>query len=229
MGLATRLQSNFVAGLLLLAPLAITAFVLQFAFVKLFGVLEPFVRTTRLTQYTANIEIAAQVLAVVLIVLFVVAIGFLADLSVGQRVFGGFDRVMGLVPMVSVIYSGVRQVGNALAERDNRYQSVVLVEIPRERVYSIGFVTGEAPAPAREVAGETMHNVFVPNSPNPTGGRLLLVPDDRVHETSLTVREGLRLVVTTGITSERDELDELDEMDGLAPTRATGAGVVRDE
>lgn len=209
MGITRRLKSDFLAGLLLLAPLAVTAFVLQFAFVKLFAFLQPFVETTRLTEYTANIQIAAQVLAAVLLVVFIVALGFLADRSIGQRLFGGFDRVMGLVPLVSVIYSGVRQVGNALAKRESRYESVVLVEIPRDRVYSIGFVTGEAPPAADDAAGGPVHNVFVPNSPNPTGGRLVLVPDDRVHETNLSVRQGLRLVVTTGITSEQQELDEL--------------------
>lgn len=209
MGIVTRVKSDFVAGLLLLAPLAVTAFVLQFAFQKLFAFLQPLVQTTRLTEYTANIEIAAQVLAAVLLVLFVVAIGFLADRSVGRSLFGGFDRLMGVVPLVSVIYSGVRQVGNALAERENRYESVVLVEIPRRSVFSIGFVTGEAPPAASAAVGEPVHNVFVPNSPNPTGGRLVLVPDERVHETDLSVRQGLRLVVTTGITSEQREFQEL--------------------
>lgn len=220
MGLVSRFKSSFLAGLLLLAPLAVTAFVLQFAFVRLFGVLEPIVTATRLADYTANIQIAAQVLAIVLIVLFIVAIGFLADLSVGARLFGGFDRLIGLVPMVSVIYSGVRQVGNALAERENRYESVVLVEVPRENVYSIGFVTGDAPAVATDVAGETVYNVFIPNSPNPTAGRLLLVPSARLHETDLTVRQGLRLVVTTGITSDRDEIEELKR--GQEPVQGTG-------
>lgn len=220
MGLVSRFKSSFLAGLLLLAPLAVTAFVLQFAFVKLFGVLEPIVTATRLADYTANIQIAAQVLAIVLIVLFIVAIGFLADLSVGARLFGGFDRLIGLVPMVSVIYSGVRQVGNALAERENRYESVVLVEVPRKNVYSIGFVTGDSPAAATDVAGESVYNVFIPNSPNPTAGRLLLVPSERLHETDLTVRQGLRLVVTTGITSDRDEIEELKR--GQEPVQGTG-------
>lgn len=209
MGLVTRLKSDFLAGLLLLAPLAVTVFVLQFAFNKLLGFLQPIVSATRLAEYTANIEIAAQVLAAVLVVLFIVAIGFLADRSIGERLFGGFDRLVGLVPLVSIIYSGVRQVGNALAERENRYESVVLVEYPREGVYSIGFVTGDAPEAARTIAGGEVYNVFVPNSPNPTAGRLFLVPEGRVHETDLSVRQGLRLVVTTGITSEQEELEEL--------------------
>lgn len=209
MGLTARLKGDFLAGLLLLAPLAVTVFVLKFAFDKLFGVLQPVVTATRLTEYTANIEIAAQVLAAVLLVGFIVGIGFLADRSVGQSMFGGFDKVMGLLPVVSIIYSGVRQVGNALTERENRYESVVLVEIPRAGVYSIGFVTGDAPRAAEELAGGPVHNVFVPNSPNPTAGRLFLIPDERVHETDLSVREGIRLVVTTGITSDRRELDDL--------------------
>lgn len=209
MGFASRLKNDFFAGLLLLAPLAVTVFVLQFAFRRLSGLLNPIVQSTRLVQYTGNVEIAAQVLAAVLVVLFITAVGVIADVSVGERLFGGFDRLVGLVPVVSVIYSGVRQVGNALTQGESRYESVVIVEYPRVGVYSLGFVTGDSPDVAQEIAGQRVYNVFVPNSPNPTAGNLILAPEDRITESDLSVRQGLRLVVTTGITTEREEMEEL--------------------
>lgn len=213
-----RLKGDFVAGLLLVAPLAITVFVLQFVFAKLSGLLAPVVQEAGLMQYTGNVEIAAQVLAIVLVVLFITVLGMLANLSVGRRLFGGFDRLVGLVPMVSVIYSSVRQVGNALRNRQSRYESVVLVEFPRVGVYQLGFVTGESPAVASEVADQAVYNVFIPNSPNPTAGNLVLVPEERVNETDLSVRRGLRLVVTTGITGDEEEFEEFAAAPDGVPT-----------
>lgn len=209
MGLVTRFKSDFLTGLLLLAPLAVTLFVLHFAFTRLFAFLRPVVDATRLAEYTANIELVALLITAVVMVGFIVGIGALADRSIGRRLFGGFDRLVGFIPLVNVIYTGVRQVGRALAEREHRYESVVLVEFPRTGMYSIGFVTGDAPPAAMVPGNEKVYNVFVPNSPNPTGGRLVLVPESQVYPTELQVGQGIRLVVTTGITSERAELEDL--------------------
>jgi len=104
-----------------------------------------------------------------------------------------------VIPLVSTIYSSVRQVADALVERRTAYDSVVLVEYPREGVFSIGLVTGESPTPVADFAGQDVYNVFLPNSPNPTGGRLVLLPEDQVHEIDMSVRRGMRLVVTTGM------------------------------
>jgi len=73
------------------------------------------------------------------------------------------------------------------------------VEYSREGLYSIGLVTGESPAAVEAVTDRATYNVFLPNSPNPTGGRLVPVPEDRVHEIDLSVRRGMRILVTTGM------------------------------
>jgi uncharacterized membrane protein len=118
---------------------------------------------------------------------------------------------------VRVIYSSVRQVSNALMERSNRYESVVLVEYPREGMYSVGFVTGDSPDEVLSVAGADAYNVFLPNSPNPTAGRMVMVPDDQVHEVDISVRRGIRLLVTTGIAEAEEEMAELQEQADLPP------------
>jgi uncharacterized membrane protein len=203
------LRSSFVAGLALIAPLIVTVVALRFLLNWLTSFLDPVVQGTRLVQYTGNIEVVAQVLAAVLIVLLVTLLGYLAQRSLGERLFGWLDRGVGLVPLVRVIYSSVRQVSNALMEQSNRYESVVLVEYPREGMYVLGFVTGDSPREAETVSGGTTYNVFLPNSPNPTGGRLLLVPEDEIHEVDISVRRGIRLLVTTGIAERESEIEQL--------------------
>ncbi|MDG5775577.1 DUF502 domain-containing protein [Haloarculaceae archaeon H-GB1-1] len=199
MSMTSRIKNSFVAGLVLIAPLAVTLYILQLLTNWLLTVVDPVVAWLGLTQTTANNHLLAQALTTGLIVSGIVLVGYLAQRQAGQRMFGNMGRIIDFVPLVNVIYGSVRQVANSLVDHQSRYESVVLVEYPREGVYSIGLVTGEAPPAADSLAGDDAVNVFLPNSPNPTAGRLVVVPDDQVHEIDMSVRAGLRLVVTTGI------------------------------
>ncbi|MFB6082687.1 MAG: DUF502 domain-containing protein [Halorientalis sp.] len=209
MGFRQVLRNSFVAGLALLAPLLVTVVAIRFLVGWLTAFIDPVVQGTRLTRYTGNIEAVAQVLALVLIVGIVVVLGYLAQGRIGRRVFAGIDRGIGVVPLVSIVYSSVRQVANALTEGSDRYKRVVMVEYPRDGVYSIGFVTGEGPQAATTAAGEQLSNVFLPNSPNPTGGAFLMVPEDELHELDVSVRRGVRLLVTTGMAESDEEMEAL--------------------
>lgn len=204
MTLSSRVKSSFVTGLILVAPLVVTLYVLRFLVNWSLQFVTPVVRSTGLAQYTRNVEVVAQLLAVVLIVAAIVVLGFLAQKSVGRHLFGNIGRLVNVVPLVSTIYGSVRQVADSLVERKTNYESVVLVEYPREGVYTIGLVTGESPRAVEEVAGQDAYNVFLPNSPNPTAGRLVLLPEDQVHEIDMSVRRGMRLIVTTGMGDERE-------------------------
>jgi uncharacterized membrane protein len=209
MTLGRRLRTSFAAGLLLVAPLAVTVFVLQFVFVRTTGLLDPLVRATRLTSYTGNVEVVAQLLAALLVAAVITVLGYLASWRLGERLFGGFERAVRIVPLVRTVYFGVRQVSESLVQRSAGYDSVVLVEFPRRGVYAVGFVTGEGPAAVdRAVDDEELYTVFLPNSPNPTAGTLALVPAADVHEVEMSVRRGLRLLVTTGLSAD-DVTEEL--------------------
>jgi uncharacterized membrane protein len=204
MRLIDSLKDSFVKGLLLIAPLVITLYILRLLVGWALLVVNPVVQGTGLTRYTANDALLARVVAALLIVTVIVVLGYLAKRTVGKRLFGSFGRVVNLVPLVDTIYSSIRQVANSLVERDSSFQSVVLVEYPMEDVYAVGFVTGEDhPAFKGVREGESLVTVFLPNSPNPTGGRLAVVPEAAIHEVDMSVRRGLRFLVTTGIGDEQ--------------------------
>ena len=192
--------------MILITPLVITLFVLRILVNWSLQFVNPVVQGTRLFEYTANIEAVAQVLAAVLIVAAITLLGYLAQKSVGRHMFGNIGRIVNVIPLVNLIYASVRQVANSLVDRDTAYESVVLVEYPRKDVYSIGLVTGESPAAVEDFADQEVYNVFLPNSPNPTAGRLVLLPEDQIHEIDMSVRHGMRLVVTTGIGGEDDSV-----------------------
>ncbi|MFB6169891.1 MAG: DUF502 domain-containing protein [Haloarculaceae archaeon] len=209
-------KRNFLAGLVLITPLVVTLYVLRVLVNWSFLLVNPVVRGTRLIRYTANVEAVAQVLAGVLIVLGIAAVGFLAQRELGRQVFGSAGRLVQFIPLVNVIYSSTRQVAKSLADRETRYESVVLVEHPREGLYSVGLVTGESPAAVESVTDEPACNVFLPNSPNPTAGRLAVVPESQVHEIDMSVRRGMRFLVTTGLGAEESAraLPPLDSPEG---------------
>lgn len=204
-----RLRNSFITGLILIAPLAITILVLQFLLGWLTGSVEPLVLATDLSQFTRNIEYLAQLLALVILLAAIVLVGMVAQWGIADRLFGGFGRVIGVIPMVRVIYASVRQVSNSLTSSGSRYESVVLVEYPRDGMYAIGFVTAESPDPVQATIGEA-YNVYIPNSPNPTNGHLAMLPESEVHEIDMSVKRGVRLMITTGMAETSEDLEALE-------------------
>jgi len=210
MDVLARLRSSFVTGLILVTPLAVTVFVLQFAFNRITAALRPVVRQVTpflagALNYSGDIVFISQVLSALTIAVAISLLGYLASMSLGQRLFGSFERGVRLLPLVRTIYFGVRQVSESLTEPTAGYDRVVLVEYPREGLFSIGFVTNEAPPSVSEVSDDDLFTVFVPHSPNPTAGALVMVSADEIRELDMPVRRGLRLLVTTGLSVDDPE------------------------
>jgi len=214
MSLLGRIQGSFVAGLLLLAPLAVTVFVLQFVFSRVTATIRPLV--TELLPVVSDtlgggdVVFVAQLLSALVVAVAIAALGYVASMGLGQRLFGGFERGLRLLPLVRTIYFGVRQVGESLSEGAGAYERVVLVEYPRPGLFVLGFVTSEAPRAAARTRDEPMFSVFVPHSPNPTAGKLLLADESELHDLDMSVGRGLRLVLTTGLSGD-DVVDRLPE------------------
>ena len=208
MGLSETVKKSLIAGLALVAPLVVTLVAIRLIFGWLQGILNPIIEGTGLVAFAGNIEILAEVGALLLLLLGITMLGYLAQRSGGARLFDLFDRLVGIIPMVSVVYSGVRQVSDALVKRESRYESVVLVEYPREGLYVLGFVTSESPDAVTDALGTDAYNLYVPNSPNPTQGRFMLVPTDQVIDLDMSVSRSIRLLVTTGIAENQEELEQ---------------------
>jgi uncharacterized membrane protein len=209
------MRNSFITGLFFVAPLAVTVLVLQIIFDWVTTTIRPLVRQVlpflaTTLDYSGDLVLVAQVVSALLIALAVTLVGYLASKSLGQRLFGGFERGVRLVPLVRTIYFGVRQVSESLTESTESYDRVVLVEYPRERHWMLGFVTNESPSRVNRTTGETLYTVFVPHSPNPTVGKLMMVPDDELWELDMTVRQGFRIIVTTGLSA--------DDMEDKLPT-----------
>jgi uncharacterized membrane protein len=204
-----RVRNSFVAGIILIMPLVITLYVLELLVGFVVEYIDPVVQETDLATYTANVEVVAQIVAAILILVVITLLGFFAQKPFGQQIFGSFGRTITVVPIVRNIYKTVRQISTSFSSSDASYDSLVVIEYPREGIYSIGLITSESPEAISEVAGTRVQNVFLPSSPNPAGGRLTFVPEDQVYDVDLSVREGLGLIMTTGAGSKTE---------GLVPT-----------
>lgn len=204
MTLSSRLKSSFVAGLILVAPFVLTLFILKIAAGWLLQIIDPIVAGTGLAGLVGDDVLLAQVLAGLLLVVALIVLGYLTQIAVARHLFGNFGKAINVIPLVSTIYGAIRQVADSLVNSDSSFESVVLVEYHQSGVYSIGFVTGEGPTAATDDAGEPVYNVYLPKSPNPTTGDLALVPESDLIETELSVRKGMRMLVTTGMGEDRE-------------------------
>ena len=203
------MKRYLIAGLLVWAPLGITIWVLHFLVATLDQTLEVLPETWNPDRL---IGFHIPGLGVVLSFLILLATGVVAANFLGARLILYWEALLGRIPFVKSIYSSVKQVSDTLlSEKGNAFRKALLVEFPREGSWTIAFLTG---TPDRGVAphlpGDHV-SVYVPTTPNPTGGYFLMLPRSRTRELDMTVDEALKYIISMGVVAPR----------GSAPPLAT--------
>jgi len=194
--LLKRIRTSFLRGLAIIIPVAITIWVLWFIFQFIDGIASPLYR-----QIGLNIPGLGFVTAILLILL----LGTFSRYIAVKFFFRTLERIFLNLPLARSVYSGVRELIHAFSpERKTRtFREVCLVEYPGEGLYSLAFITNE-----QEIVSEdgTSHfaNVYIPLPPNPTSGVLTLVKKNRLIPISISVEEGLKLVLSAGIVTPAD-------------------------
>jgi uncharacterized membrane protein len=139
-----------------------------------------------------------SLLAFALAVGLITGVGLLARYYIGKRIIEWLDAGMMHIPVLNKFYGAVKQVNDSFSGSKNSFKTVVLVEFPREGAYSVGFLTGEDDSEASRKIGEKLVSVFIPTTPNPTSGFLVLVPADKVTKLDMSVAEGVKYIVSLG-------------------------------
>ena len=142
-----------------------------------------------------------SLMALVLAVVLISAVGVLARYYIGKKIIDWTDRVLRRVPFLNKIYSAIKQVNDAFSGNKHSFKTVVLVEFPREGIYSIGFLTSEQRDEVQQKTREKVVCVFVPTTPNPTSGFLILVPEEKVTKLDMSVADGIKYIVSLGSLS----------------------------
>jgi uncharacterized membrane protein len=187
------LRNSFFAGLVVVGPVAASIAIL----VGLFNWLTNFLLPESL-QAHGN-AFSYRIIALLIVILFVTAIGWVTRLVIGRRLIASTDAMIRRVPLLNRVYGFVKEVSNTmLGGKRTMFQRVVLVEFPRSGTYAVGFVTSETEGEAQAKTKGMVINVFVPTTPNPTSGFLLLVPREQLIDLDMSVAEGMKLVISGG-------------------------------
>jgi len=139
-----------------------------------------------------------SLLALLLAAVLISIVGVLARYYIGKRLIEWLDVAMMNVPIMNKFYGAIKQVNEAFSGNKNSFKTVVLVEFPRAGMYSVGFITSEQHAEVQQKTKENVVAVFIPTTPNPTSGFLVLVPEDKVTKLEMSVAEGIKYIVSLG-------------------------------
>ncbi len=192
-------RGYFFTGLFILLPLILTYYILIFLLNFIGNLFTPAVGYL-FQNYLRPIPLElVKIISVILMILFVWLIGFIAASLFGRIFLKRLERLVLYIPFVRGIYSSTQKLTDILFGRKSGYQRVVYVEFPHPGSYAVGFITNEKKWETFEHSGKFLLNVFIPTTPNPTSGFLLLVPEEDVHPMSITVDEALKLIVSGGI------------------------------
>ena len=201
-GYGTKLRDDLLEGILVLAPVGITAWVFFF----LVGIADGMIR---LLPEAARPEtyLGFQVpgLGVLLALILVALTGWTMRYYAGQKVVDWYERWLGRVPLVSGVYQGFKQLVNTLFnQRGQHFRQVVLVEYPRPGIYCFAFVTNEDAFLRVEGKTDRLISIFLPTTPNPTSGFYLLVPAQDLLKVDITTEEAFKLIMSAGIVPPAD-------------------------
>ncbi len=203
-----RLRAYFFAGILVTAPVSIT-FYIAWQFIQFMDdQVSPFIPPAFNPK---NWGIPG--FGLVAVVVSLTLIGALTAGFFGRVLVRLYDAVLERMPVLRGIYSAVKQIFETmLAQKANAFREVALIEYPRKGIWTLAFITGTTTGDVRSRFDEEMVNVFVPTTPNPTSGFLLFLPRRDVQVLDMTVEDGIKMVVSTGIITppEKADLDQIE-------------------
>ena len=196
--LLARIWRYFLSGVLITAPTALTIYITWF----LITTIDKKVKSILPAQYYLEKYIAYDIPGFGIIIAFLIftVIGTLTAGVLGRILVRWGESLMNRTPFVRGLYSAVKQIFQAVFEREkNSFREVVLLEYPRKGIWCLGFVTGTTKGQVQTDLNEDVVNVFLPTTPNPTSGFLLFVPRKDLITMDMSVEQGIKMVVSAGI------------------------------
>jgi uncharacterized membrane protein len=195
-----RLRAYFFAGILITAPVSLTIYLswLFISFVDdwVFSLLPP--------DYNPESYLPFFIPGVGLLLALVglTVIGALTAGILGRAARHLIEGVLNRVPVIRSLYSAIKQImETVLANKSSAFRECVLIEYPRKGVWTLGFITGISQGEVQDLTEDTLINVFVPTTPNPTSGFLLFVPESDIIRLQMPIEDGLKLVISGGMVT----------------------------
>jgi len=208
------LRRYLIAGLLVWLPLAATVFIIR----MVIGLLD---KTMVLLppEYRPEALIGFSVpgMGLVLSIIILIVTGMLAANLIGRRLVESWESILGRIPLVRSIYNAFKQISSTLLDSTGKsFRKVVLVEYPKEGIWSLGFLTNQhVEVNTPTVTGE-MTAVFIPTTPNPTSGFLVIMTTNSVQELDMTVEEGFKFIISVGVIIPEEHIRALQDTGKVA-------------
>ena len=205
------IRTAFITGLLILLPLGVTVFIVNIVLNRVGNpASELFFRfIDENIRELPTVEIPLQLLSLLIVVFIITALGYFSRIFIGQLLLKFFERIFTQLPLISQVYNTVKQLVDTFSQQKKAvFQEVVMIEYPRKGIYAIGFLTNQAKGEVQSVTGENLVNVFVPTTPNPTSGFLLMLPKQEVIPLQMSVADGMKTIISGGAVTPPFENSE---------------------
>ena len=226
-----RLRANFLTGLVVIAPVGLTIWLIWSVVGWIDGFVLPLVplryHPDRLIQDLLGLDPSLQInvrgIGVIIFLIFTILIGWIAKGIIGRSLIRFAEILVERTPVVRSIYSGIKQISETIfAQTESSFEKACLIEYPRKGIWAIGFVSTNAKGEIAAKSGpqDEMMSVFLPTTPNPTSGFLLFLPRRDVKFLDMTVEDAAKLVISAGLVYPQPRFDEHGKP--LPPPRAGG-------
>ena len=190
-----RIRNYFIAGIVVLIPIGITLYLTVFFISISSKILPKEINPNHYLPYNIpGVEILTAVFLITLI-------GWLSVSFLGKKLLNLFNSILKKIPILRTIYSAIGQMTETFTRTDKGKKNVVLVEYPRKGSWAVGFATKENSGEITKKTNKKLINVFVPTTPNPTSGFLLMFPEDEVIYLDLTFEEASKFIVSAGTSN----------------------------
>ncbi len=193
-----RLRNYFITGIVVLVPIGITLYLTKF-FVSVSSNLIP-----KEINPNSYLPFSIPGLEILLSIIFITVIGWLSLSFIGKKILQLVNETLKRIPILRTIYSAIGQMTESLAPRKGNKKSVVLVEYPRKGSWAVGFATKDNKGEISKKTSTDLVNVFVPTTPNPTSGFLLMFPKNEVIYLDMTFEEASKFIVSAGTSNPKN-------------------------
>ena len=190
-----KIRNNFIAGVVVLIPIGITLYLTLFI-IRVSGRIIP-------KEINPNNYLPFDIpgIEIIIAVIIITLIGWLSLSFLGKKFFEFVNNILKKIPILRTIYSAIGQMTESFAKTDNKQKSVVLFEYPRKGIWAVGFATKENEGLIKNKIKEDIINVFVPTTPNPTSGFLLMIPKKDLIYLDISFEQASKFIVSAGTTN----------------------------
>jgi len=191
----SKIRNNFIAGIVVLIPIGITLYLTLFL-IRVSGRIIP--KEINPNNYLPFNIPGVEIIIALIVITF---IGWLSLSFLGKKFFEIFNNFLRKIPILRTIYSAIGQMTETFTKSDGKQKSVVLLEYPRKGIWAVGFATKENKGLIKNKVEEDIINVFVPTTPNPTSGFLLMVPKKDLIYLDVSFEQASKFIVSAGTTN----------------------------